>query len=571
MSVKYANTELHKFIRAFVESEGGKLSDISDEFFEIKYPTSLGPTKYTYQPAIARERKIQLIATGSPAFEAILQECLAKGIISSVSLKTSENPEMYLRDFFKDSAYRCDYCESINVEDREIFFCTQSPKCYHKINNGKIVSVSITRKQPLRLFQFYFSILFKNRLRKNEETVRILTDQDGVIYDFDPLSKGQLEFIDSEERMELALYDRVKPIVDEKLDSLIKDKQAVFDLLLKKQVTGRIRNLKRRLEEERLERSISRKSTNDEEEVWKTNEDATLRREEESLKTTIDVRYLNLLSIGTEKIFFEIALDNNSKINSGFILGVDSPAQIVCPGCGKAFYEGYATEDGFYLCIDCIKQTVDTKKIYSKNRNLPIDTTTSEYIEEGKGFLCAICGKLNSNLFEFKCNHDGSSICINCCARCEKCRRLFSVSNVLKSKESGKLYCNEHIIACDNCGAPIGIDEYRICKALGKRVCSCTNFSKCLSCEQEYATESLVDGKCPACNHLNETKETQTISTIIHYDSSRSKTKKWLVGRNNMNSVAIAKGFFSDTLFVIEGETVVYQKTIPFLNKLRGR
>jgi hypothetical protein len=570
LSTKYANTELHKFIRAFVESEGGKLSDVCEEFFEIEYPHSLAPTKYTYQPVIAREKGIELIATGSQAFNTILQQCLGNGIISSVSLKKKEDPELGLKDFFKDSAYNCDYCEAINIENKEITFCTQSPKCYHKINNGRIVSINVIRKQPFLLFQFYFSILLKNKLRKNEETVRIVIDEDGNTYDFDILAKKQLEFIDSEERMELALYDTLKPMVDEKLDSILKDKQTVFDLLLKKQITGRMRNLKRRLEEEKLERSISKKGANVDEEAWKTNEGETLKKEEEALKTTMDIKFLNLLSIKTEKIFFEIVLHNNSKINSAFILGIDSPAQIICPGCGKTFYEGYATEDGLYLCIDCIKQTVDTQKIYSKNRNLPIDATTNEYIEEDKGFLCTVCGRLNSRLFEFKCNHDGQSVCINCCTMCTKCGKLFSISNVVKSKESGKTYCTEHSTTCDNCGALIGIDEYKICRALGKRVCSCTKFSKCSFCEQQYSTEALVDGRCPACNHLVETKETEIISTIIRHDSSRSKTKKWLVGRNHINSVAIAKGFLSDTLFIVEGETITFQKTVPFLNKLRG-
>jgi hypothetical protein len=570
VSTKYADTELHKFIRAFVESKGGKLSDVCTEFFEIEYPHSLGPTKYTYQPVIAREKGIELIATGSPAFNAILQECLVNGIVSSVCLRTKEDPEIYLRDFFKDSTYRCDYCESIDIENKEIYFCAQSPKCYHKINNSKIASIKIINKQPFRLFQFYFSILLKNKLRKNEETARILIDEDGNTYDFDISAKEQLEFIDSEEKVDLALYDTLKLVADKKVDSILKDKQTMFDLLLTKQITGRMRNLKRRLEEEKLEKSISKKDADIDEKAWKANEEATLQREEESLKTTLDIRFLNLLAIRTEKVSFEIVLQNNSKINSAFILGVDSPAQIICPSCGKAIYEGYATEDGFYLCIDCIKQTVDTRKIYSTNHELPTDAITNEFIEEDKGFLCNVCGKLNSRLFEFKCSHDGQAVCINCCTMCTKCGKLFSISNVVESKESGKTYCTEHSITCDNCGAPIGIDEYKICRALGKRVCSCTRFSKCSSCEQQYSEETLVDGRCPACNHLLETRESEIISTIIRHDSSRSKTKKWLIGGNHLNSVAIAKGFLSDTLFVVEGDTIIYQKTVPFFSKIRG-
>lgn len=553
-----------------MESEGGKLTDVCDEFFEIEYPRSLGPTKFTYQPAIARERRIDLIATGSPALEEIVKECLTKGILASISLKTREDTETYLKNFFKDTAYSCDYCETMTLEDKEISFCTKSPRCYHKINNGKIATIKIIRKQPLWLFQFYFSAFFKNKLRKNEEMVKILIDEEGNNYDFDILAQDQFEFIDSKEKMDLDSYDKLKSAVDEKLDSILKDKQFVFDLLLKKQVTGRLRNLERQLEEEKLERSISKKDIDFDEDKWKTDKDTTLQREGESLKTAIGVKFLNLLSMRTERVFFEITLHNSSKIDSSFIVGIDSPAQIICSGCGKTFYEGYATEDGFYLCIDCIKQTVDVGKIYSKDYNLPVDAITNEYIEQERSFQCSVCRKLNSKLFEFKCNRDGSSVCINCCTACTKCGKLFSISNAAKSKESGRMYCGEHIIKCDNCSASIGIDECRMCRALGKRVCSCTTFAKCTLCEQQYSTESLIDGKCPACNHLSEASEFSIISSIVRHDPSRSKTKRWLIGRNRMNSVAIAKGLFSDTLFVVEGDTVVHQKTISLFKKFRG-
>jgi hypothetical protein len=67
-----------------------------------------------------------------------------------------------------------------------------------------------------------------------------------------------------------------------------------------------------------------------------------------------------------------------------------------------------------------------------------------------------------------------------------------------------------------------------------------------------------------------ETSELDVISTIVRHDSSRGKTKRWLIGRNQLNSVAIAKGFFSDALFVVEGDMVVHQKTIRFFEKLKG-
>lgn len=629
MSKKYSEQDLHKFIRSFVKSEGGELVDTSEEYFEIKFPHSLSSVRYTYQPAIAREKEIDLIATGSPAFEGIVQECLNKGTLSAISIRPKQELQTYLEGLFKDSSHSCDNCEKIRIEDEDLSFCTKSPRCYHRIRGGKIVSTRVVEKRPIKLLQFYFSAIFKNKLRKNEETIKMLVDEDGNIYDCDILANEKLEFLDSPGKIELDLFDDLKLIVDEELDSTLKDKQAIFNLILEKQVTSRLRNLERKMDEEKLEKSISKKNVSFNENEWKKNRDFALQREKESLETLIDVKFLNLLLVNTQKVFFEILLENNSKVRSSFIEGADSPTKVVCPGCGKQVQEGYATEDGLYLCLDCIKQSVETGKIYSKNYELAVDSTTDGHIEKDQGFKCSVCGQLNCTHFEFKCSHDGSSVCISCCALCDKCERLFSVANVTKSmsgkvfcvehiakcdncasyigideskisydgftlctncratcancgrlfskadvtrsKQSGKTYCAEHIINCENCASPVGIDEYKICYALGKKVCSCTSFQKCSLCEQHYSTESLMEGRCPACNNLSETKESELITPVILHDSSRNKTRKWLVGKNKMNSVIIAKGLFLSTLFVVQGGRVTFQKSVPFLTKLGGR
>lgn len=570
MTAKYSTTDLHKFIRSFVESEGGKVVDVCEEYFTIELPDFLNPRKYTYQPAVSREKKIELVATGSQAFEGIVRECLSKGIMSSISLKAKDGPEAYLKNFFKDSDYSCEFCEKADVGGKEISFCTKSPRCYHRINNSKIQSIRILNSGIIRLFQFYFSVLFKNRLRKNEEITKILVDEKGSVYDCDILENPGLEFIDSRETIEIKLFDKLKAVTDETLDFILKDKQNIFDMLLKKQVTNRIKSLEKRLEEEKLQRSISKKNWHFNENEWKIKKDAVLQREGESLKTQLSIKFINLLFITTEKLDFEIHLTNKSKICSSYIVGVTKSAEIECPCCERAFSNGYATEDGLYLCEDCIRQSLETGKIYSKNFNLAIDNTTNEYIEENEGFQCSVCGKLNSRFFEFRCSHDGSSVCYNCYTICAKCAKLFSIKNVERCRDSGNQYCNKHIIRCENCGNPVGIDKYKTCQALGKKVCSCTGFEKCSLCEQEYSTESLVTNKCPACNNLTVVEDRGILYPIIRYAPSYDKAKKWLIGRNKLNSIIVAKGLFSDTLFIVRDNEVVSYKKISFLNKMKG-
>jgi hypothetical protein len=93
-------------------------------------------------------------------------------------------------------------------------------------------------------------------------------------------------------------------------------------------------------------------------------------------------------------------------------------------------------------------------------------------------------------------------------------------------------------------------------------------FAKCSLCQQEYSTKALVDNKCPACSNLKESND-QTLTLITRsFDNSPLKPTKWLIGRNALNAVAVKKGLLSNTLYIIENDKVVYQKSISFLDKL---
>ena len=105
---------------------------------------------------------------------------------------------------------------------------------------------------------------------------------------------------------------------------------------------------------------------------WQANYEALLKREEESFITNIAVKFINLLVINTTKVRFEVNLDNNATIHSSFILGIDHTSEATCPICRKTFSEGYATQDSLYVCKSCIRQSIDTAKIYSKKAALNI-------------------------------------------------------------------------------------------------------------------------------------------------------------------------------------------------------
>ena len=104
-----------------------------------------------------------------------------------------------------------------------------------------------------------------------------------------------------------------------------------------------------------------------------------------------------MLVINTTKVTFEVNLDNNSTIHASIILGINHAPEVTCPICRNAFSEGYATQDSLYVCGSCIRQSIDTDKIYSKKVTLKLDETLNEYFEQDAGFVCSVCGKSHSH------------------------------------------------------------------------------------------------------------------------------------------------------------------------------
>ncbi len=569
MNTTYSNNPIHLFIRDYIESEDGDVKDVSEEYFTIKTKSLLEPLKYTYKPTIAHDKKIELIATGSPVFNGIIEECLARGAVSSVNLSSKIDIKEFIKHFFKDYDYQCNFCEKLTINGKPKYVCTEVPKCYHRINNGKITKIDITGDKNIKLMLFVYSIFINNKLKKNEELVYILLDENGNKINVDILNNESLTFIDSKEKIGVESFDKYSNIANEILDQIIKDKKGVFDLQLKREIDIKLVTLEKKLDDEKLQKSISKKWQFNEKE-WKIKKEATLSQERESLDTFVSVKFLNFLLVNTSRISFEIRLSNNSSIESNFVLGIEKNIRVSCPSCNKDISEGYATEDEAYVCLDCINQSIESKKLYSKKFKLNKDNTTKENIEPNEGFLCSVCEKQNSRHFEFKCNNDNSGICYSCFEMCSKCNKIFSKSNLSKSKNTGNLYCPTHIKKCDNCNHFVGIDELRLCNASGLSVCSCTKFSKCSLCEQSYSMKSIKKEKCPACTDLKEGSDQKLISQLLLHNSKMANTKKWIIGKNKLNAILIARGLLSDFLFVLKDGKVIYEKKLGLINKLKG-
>jgi hypothetical protein len=391
---------------------------------------------------------VALITAGSPAFQQILKDCLENGVPCHIQIRPKENTEALIRKYYKDTAFECHSCHKTSIGEEAVCICTKPQLCHHTINNGKIESIDVGKSESLKYFLFYYAATFTNKLRpKNDELIAILIDEDGkIIQDFDEvnlLGNEALELTDGKSKLKLELFDQLKTVVDKKLAATLQEKVMLYDLPLTKERMAKIKSFEKRLRRERREHVISKKHDFDFVK-WQSNYEALLKREEESCTTSIAARLVNLLVINTSKVKFEVKLDNKAIISGSFILGVTQPLEVTCPLCHSSFTEGYVTQDGQYVCPSCIRQSVDTTKIYSKKANLSLDEKLNEYIERDGGFVCTVCGKKYSKLLEIKCSHNNSSVCIYHYGTCDVCGKVFSKLNLAYTDEFKRKLCPKH-------------------------------------------------------------------------------------------------------------------------------
>jgi hypothetical protein len=478
LSTKYSDTKIHSFIRSFVKSKKGELVEQSDKVFTVKYPNQPSAKEYTYEPSVAREKKSILVTPGSPMFQQILDECLDKGVLSQITVNLKREFETLIKKYLKDTPFACHNCNKVTMDEEVISICKKPQLCYHQINNGKIVSVKITKKEPVKYFQFYFSATFRSKLRaRNEELIALLMDEGGnFVTDTDYSGKNvldieEVEIQDSKAKFKKTVVDELKALADKKLQAVLREKLILFDLPLSKDKEAKLRSFDKRLRREHLEQVIYSKYDLDSQK-WQGTHEALLKREEDALTSNIAVKFINLLVINTAKVSFEVNLDNSATIHSAVILGINHTPEVTCPVCRNAFSVGYATQDSLYVCKNCIRQSIDTEKIYSKKAALKLDETLNEYFEQDAGFVCSVCGKKHSRLLEFKCSHDNSSICIFHYDYCDLCGKIFSKLNLTSTHEFKRKLCPKHTIKCENCQSTIGLDEIKICKTTGRRMCN---------------------------------------------------------------------------------------------------
>jgi len=444
-----SKTNIENFFEAYVKARDGKLTFENDLIY-VTYPDKQEEV-YTYCPSVGREKRVPLIAPGSPAFQQILCDCQENGVFCQIQFNPKENFETTVKQHFKDAEFACIDCDKVTVGQKTVSVCVKPKSCYHQINSGKISQIKIGKQESVRYFQFYYSIVFYNKLRpKSEEILTVWLDEKANIvevvnFDDSFTMDPNLVISDGKGKVKPDFFDHLREVADKKLQSLLCGKIALFDMPLNKEKKAKIRAFEKRLKQERREQILSRKHDFDPLK-WQNNYQSLLQREEASYLTNISVKLCNFLIVNTYKVKFDLTLSNNATVHSTLTLGLNQTITVTCPICKKDFIEGYATQDGLYVCKNCIKQSIDSGNIYSKKTPLRLDDTLNEYIEQSSGFVCSVCRKRHSRLLEFKCSHDNSSVCIQHYGFCVICgsEKVYSKDNLSYTDEFKHQLCPKH-------------------------------------------------------------------------------------------------------------------------------
>lgn len=251
------------------------------------------------------------------------------------------------------------------------------------------------------------------------------------------------------------------------------------------------------------------------------------------------------------------------------------------------------SEKGDIICSDCGLKCRSCGKTVEAKSSTEFDECSicNEELCNGCKQKCDTCGETVCKSHSKKCEQDSKTTCLLCGENCSQCDSFTCDQHLTQGEISEELYCPEHIekcvecgqnIAkekssyCTSCGTPICPEDKENCRKCRKAVCSdhsekcakcgdskdpfcsehgvncqvcdiklckehrerplleegfvCSkHIEECKICRQQYSTESLEEGKCPACQNMKQ-KATVGREDVDKMLKNNSKAK---IGENS--------------------------------------
>lgn len=244
--------------------------------------------------------------------------------------------------------------------------------------------------------------------------------------------------------------------------------------------------------------------------------------------------------------------------------------------CNKVLFKDHAKQCSYcheFFCTTHVLPTVNGDLACRKHRAHCIECRRVYRIDDLKP--CSLCGNYLCSSDQSSCYQCGKILCSNHFTRCKICGAVGCGDHNKECVVCGHMYCSTHILECSRCSQNICQEDARGCLGCGDRLCSCTSFSTCSHCGQEYCESCLKNGLCPACRSLKEANVTNFVVQVIkEIDPKVSGWKKWKVGKNSGCYVVEGSGGWlppGKKLYVITEEgKLLFKKDFSIGEKVRG-
>jgi hypothetical protein len=547
---KIYDSELHKFVKGYFDTQGAEILEQQDNFFIVEFPDNFRKT-YTYVARVAAENKdISLLAKGSKALNNMMLECAFHAAFSEVYV--SYNSESVKASLTHKNC--CDLCPFFTIcehKDKCCDFCSYYKVCNTNLLNADFVKLEdIKESKPLNIICFVFLVELSNDYslsQKVEKLVSILIDLDtgetiGNIR-VDDLVNLDMKICDKSISLDEKQYRYYMNIARQEAYETIKNQLEVFKKEIEGTLKDKISSIINKYEDEYIDNYTKTTLNN----LNKLQEEALKLCEREIrgyaincdyhlknvilMHTTRDIRGLSfkLHETGTEIIVpADIFLNNvmircsgcNTEIDLGTLCreghATCKTCMEICSACGKSICtvcddESYICSTcGEIVCADCVMQCASCDAILCPSHSYRCTTCGKVYCIDCYE-ICDVCGDSICSSHINRCHDCNAFVCSDHIHKCSVCNELFCDKHIyecflcndnlceihaIKSSYSGKISCSEHSGQCSICKKIFSLDELEKCTICSTILCP-DHVKTCSNCNKVYCSEHI--NHCNGC------------------------------------------------------------------------
>jgi len=492
------SSELHKFVKYYFDTVGAKIVENHADSFTVVFPEGKKQV-YTYSPRTASENKeMVLLAKGSKALRAMIQECNSQAAFSEVAINYSEDSIKALL-CQKTCCELCPFIAICKNSGTCCDFCYNYRSCNTIIENADFIGLGDTiSKSPTDLICFVFSVELSNDYslsQKIEKTVTVLINlatgeviNNILIKDInllDMLSCESTQLVNAEN------YPRYLKTARHEAENILKEQLDVFKKEIEEPLMDKILAITNKFEEDYIENYT--KYTLEQLEQFQNEGLKLCEREIRGYTINNSYHLKNVIVMHTgldvRNLVFRLKRSETEiQLPAEIFL---SRINIKCTQCGMEIDTGVICSDGHILCRNC-------SEICSVCGKVICDTCDHET------HVCSTCGEVICSDCIIKCSSCDAVLCASHAYYCSDCGKAFCIDCYEICHICGNNVCNDHLVRCNQCNEPVCSEHIHACSVCNKLFCD-NHIESCIICGdllcEEHAYTSAYSGRTVCSNH----------------------------------------------------------------------